>query len=150
MTARNAANHRLVRRDREAARPCGGPCRYPQELTFTDTRRNEGILLKVSHSNHQPILRLDRGKNEEIPEGRNTPIMVDDQVMAADFMKIAVNVIRGEIDGPNQISDVLRGWFGPMAGEPGTDFYVELWMDGSAWRLSPAYRHQAQGTMLAQ
>ncbi len=111
---------------------------------YLDKLPSDRILLKVSHSSHQPILRLDRDKHESIPAGRGIPILVGDQPMTADFMKVAINVIRSEIDGPNQISNVARDWFGPMAGEPGTDFYVELWMDGTTWRLSPDYRRQQQ------
>jgi SOS-response transcriptional repressor LexA len=38
---------------------------------------------------------------------------------------------------PNELPTLLREWFGPDAGLPGTSFEVEFHRDGDAWHISP-------------
>lgn len=56
-----------------------------------------------------------------------------------DFMKIAVNVAREAPGGPNNLTALLRDWFGPEAGRPGTWHQVRL-SPGQPWRLEPVRR----------
>jgi SOS-response transcriptional repressor LexA len=58
------------------------------------------------------------------------------------FVKIACNVAgpRGSNVGdtlPNELPALLREWFGPDAGLPGTSFQVEFHRDGDAWYVAP-------------
>ena len=64
---------------------------------------------------------------------------VGERTVQMDFMKIAVNVAREVPGGPNILADVLRGWFGPDAGHPGTWHQVRL-SPGPPWSLTPVRR----------
>jgi superfamily II DNA or RNA helicase len=91
------------------------------------------IVLHVSHSNHRPILRFDRSRRPEIPEGP-TEVRVDGEPLTLDFRKIAVNVAHRE-GSANVLSEVLRRLFGPSAGLPGMRHRARLSRDGDGWRL---------------
>ena len=55
----------------------------------------------------------------------------------ANFVQIAVNVIRLPGTDANVLPEIVRGWFGPDAGERGTDFRVGIPRSGSEWSLEP-------------
>lgn len=82
-------------------------------------------VLNVSHANGRPILFLNRDKNSGLPEGW-TPIEADGEQYKANFVKVAVNVVRMEGSDENQLPSLLRGWFGQDAGAPGTRHRVKL------------------------
>jgi hypothetical protein len=105
---------------------------------YLDTRRTAGVIqLKVSHASGRPILLFDRGRDPEIPHG-TVDVVAGDQVYEFDFVKIAVNVARTHSGPENRLPDLLRSWFGPDAGLPGTQHRVELGHgpDGG-WILRP-------------
>jgi len=100
--------------------------------------RAEGALLKVLTNGRTPILFLDRERNPDLPQGKGIPVVADRQVLHADFVKIAVNVIREDQQGPNVLPDLLRKWFGPEVGQPGTTHRVRLTAtDSGEWLLTP-------------
>jgi len=45
----------------------------------------------------------------------------------------------------NQLSDLLRGWFGADAGLPGTDFRVRFELRDGQWSISPVLESAQQG-----
>jgi superfamily II DNA or RNA helicase/HKD family nuclease/diadenosine tetraphosphate (Ap4A) HIT family hydrolase len=95
---------------------------YLQRQPATD----DAIVCKVSHTGGRPILFLpDRAGRPDIPEG-TTPVLIDGQRYEADFAKIAVNVIRAHGSARNNMAGLLRSWFGPDAGLPGTSFLVRF------------------------
>jgi superfamily II DNA or RNA helicase/diadenosine tetraphosphate (Ap4A) HIT family hydrolase/HKD family nuclease len=97
------------------------------------------IVCKVSHAGGRPILFLpDRATRPDIPEG-TTPVLIDGQRYEAEFVKVAVNVIRAPGSTRNELPGLLRGWFGPDAGLPGTTFQVrfEKAPDGTEYRVVP-------------
>lgn len=86
----------------------------------------DAIVCKVSHAGGRPILFLpDRAARPDIPEG-STPILIDGQPYEAQFARIAVNVIRAPGSTRNELPGLLRSWFGPDAGRPGTSFHVRF------------------------
>jgi hypothetical protein len=98
----------------------------------------QGILCKVSHANGRPILFLpDRSTQAGIPEGW-TPIDIDGEPYEANFVKVAVNVIRRPGNPRNELPTILRRWFGADAGLPGTNFRVVFQHTGGRFRLEPA------------
>lgn len=100
--------------------------------------------LKVTHSGGTPILFLPTGaERSDLPSGW-TPITIDGGSYEANFVKIAVNVVRKPGDDANQLPGILRGWFGPDAGAPGTRHEVQLQRKGEAWHLSALGRLQGE------
>jgi len=103
------------------------------------------IVCKVSHGNGRPILFLpDRELQPEIPSG-TVDVTIDGKPHEADFVKIAVNVLRAKGEESNVLPTVLRGWFGADAGRPGTTFQVAFEPEGAGFRLIPLGRRDAQG-----
>ena len=78
------------------------------------------IVCVVSHANGKPIVYLpDRDKTPGIPSGWQ-PVSANSLSYSANFVKVAVNVMRKEGEEENVLPNVLHGWFGENAGQPGT------------------------------
>jgi hypothetical protein len=92
---------------------------------------------KVSHSSQVPILRLDRSKFPKIPTGPTTVIVPDGSRWEFKFVKVAVNVAHLKGGTENQLFVLLREWFGPNAGLPGTNFWVRFESAGGIWKVFP-------------
>jgi superfamily II DNA or RNA helicase/diadenosine tetraphosphate (Ap4A) HIT family hydrolase len=108
----------------------------------------EGIVCKVSHANERPILFLpDRATHPGIPEGW-TEVQIDGEHYEANFVKVAVNVMRRPGKDRNELPTLLRGWFGPDAGLPGTNFQVVFRHTDEGWTLEPANRRTREGLEL--
>lgn len=108
----------------------------------------EGIVCKVSHANQKPILFLpDRSTQAGIPEGW-TGIDIEGERYEANFVKVAVNVIRRVGNPRNELPTILRRWFGVDVGLPGTNFHVVFKRSGTGWTLEPAGRRKEQGLVL--
>ena len=92
--------------------------------------------LKVSHAIGKPILFLPaEPERSDLPMGR-TEVFIDGEAYSANFVKVAVNVVRRSGDEDNQLPSILRRWFGPDAGAPGTRHVVALEHNGAPNRLS--------------
>ena len=90
------------------------------------------VRCKLSHASGRPIIFLDRLANPGLPEG-DTPLMVNGEHFVAKFVKIAVNVVHRVGDESNELPALLRGWFGPSAGHPGTNHAVLLELVDGHW-----------------
>jgi len=102
------------------------------------------IVCKVSHANGRPILFLpERELQPEIPYGA-VGVTIDGKPHEADFVKIAVNVLRVKGEESNILPALLRGWFGADAGRPGTASQVAFEPEGSGFRMVPLGRRDAQ------
>jgi hypothetical protein len=55
----------------------------------------------------------------------------------ANFVMVAINVMRRPGSSANELPDMLRKWFGPNAGKPGTRCYVLIERKGNQWRMRP-------------
>ena len=100
--------------------------------------------LKVSHSGGSPILFLPSGaERADLPNGW-TSVLIDGETYQANFVKIAVNVVRKAGDDTNQLPRILRGWFGADAGAPGTGHAVSLQLKGADWHLSAFGRRRGE------
>ncbi len=96
------------------------------------------LLCKVSHSGSAPILFLpDRRKHPATPTGW-TNVETSEGTFEANFVKVAVNVLRRPPRQENVLPEVLRQWFGPAAGMPGTRQLVAFEQTETGWRMSPA------------
>ena len=95
------------------------------------------IVCRVSHAESRPILFLPpRERTAGIPEGW-VDVVADGVSYQAKFAKVAINVMQRVGGTDNVLGDVLRQWFGPNAGQPGTTHTVELLRDGNTYTLSP-------------
>lgn len=95
------------------------------------------IVCKVSHANGKPILFLpSREERPDIPSG-TVEVLIDGKSYEAEFVKIAVNVIKRNGKGQNALPGLLRSWFGPHAGKPGTAFEVVFDIEEGHYRLTP-------------
>jgi phage repressor protein C with HTH and peptisase S24 domain len=52
-------------------------------------------------------------------------------------VKIACNIAKPVGESGNRMSDLLREWFGPNAGLPGTDFKVLFYFKNGVWHARP-------------
>ena len=93
---------------------------------------------KVIHAQGRPILKLpSRVTSPGIPSGW-VDVTANDQHYVAKFAKEYVNVVRVSRDADdNVLADIVRGWFGPDAGKPGTRYYVTFLPCGDGFRMTP-------------
>ena len=101
------------------------------------TAADGSYVIKVNQANGNPILMpLNRDANPGLPEGW-TDFVADGRTYRGNFVSIALNVARRTERGPNDLPALLRGWFGPDAGAPGTRHQVSLTKVGDSWTMSP-------------
>lgn len=112
------------------------------------THAPESFEMRVSHAAGRPILFLpDRAGGRSIPEGTQD-VEADGTHYRADFVKVAVNVLREKEGGENVLPRLLRGWFGPDAGLSGTNFSVRCEPAEGGWRWTPVQRSQSEALEL--
>ncbi len=87
---------------------------------------DEGFVCRVTWNKRDPILKLPSRTRRPIPEGEQSVRLPDGSVWLFRFMKEFVNVARPPGADRNALPDLLRGWFGPTAGHPGTAFDVRF------------------------
>jgi hypothetical protein len=93
--------------------------------------------LRVGQTDGRPLLWLDRDRNPGLPTGE-ARFLADGDEYVGRFVKIALNVARRPGSTSNDLHALLQGWFGPSAGQPGTDHYVDMVKSASGWLLRPA------------
>ena len=93
---------------------------------------------KLIHNAQGAILKLpDRARAQGLPEGDTDIRLPDGRHWTFRFAKIAVNVARPVGTATNQLPDLLRRWFGPDAGRPGTSFRVRFAPSPDGWWVAP-------------
>jgi hypothetical protein len=65
-------------------------------------------------------------------------VQIDDTRYEADFVKVALNVVRLPGEERNRLPETFRGWFGLDAGLPGTRYEVTLEQSDDGWQLRPS------------
>ena len=98
--------------------------------------RANSARLRVGQANGLPLVWLDRERNPGLPMGE-TRFLADGDEYTGRFMKIALNVARRPGSTSNDLHALLQRWFGPSAGQPGTDHYVDLVKSSSGLVLQP-------------
>lgn len=58
----------------------------------------------------------DRVTHPELPEGW-TDVKINDELLQANFVNIALNVVRRSNSTENELPGILRAWFGEEAGK---------------------------------
>jgi hypothetical protein len=79
---------------------------------------------------------LTRARRPDVPTGE-VEVNLDGTAVTRRFAKIAVNVATARPGGPNVLPELMRRWFGPTAGQPGTRHRVELVPLPDGWKLRP-------------
>jgi hypothetical protein len=100
---------------------------------------------KVSHSGGKPILFVPPVEDEPArPTGPTRVRLPDGSEWVFKFVKVACNVAHksdaaagARATAKNDLPALLRDWFGPDAGLPGTGFEVEFTSDGTTWHAAP-------------
>ncbi|WP_417745613.1 DEAD/DEAH box helicase family protein [Rosistilla oblonga] len=109
-----------------------------RRLTVPDAPEQIVFEAKVSHANGRPILFLpDKSKVPGRPMGP-TPIQLPNGTMwEFKMVKIACNVAAPAGETKNQLGELLKSWFGPDAGLPGTNFRVLFKSQNGTWSVAP-------------
>jgi len=98
------------------------------------------VVACISNS-RAPILM--RPKKQVLPRGP-LEVVVNGRPMTAWVVKIAVNVLtQRDNKGANLMGEVMRGWFGPEAGKPGSKAHVQFRKQGEVWVLEPVTEAEA-------
>lgn len=98
----------------------------------------EAVDAKVSWNQHDPVLFLPTGtKRERLPSGDVDVRLPDGAAWRFRFVKVAVNVAHPVGRDRNELPDLLRRWFGPNAGRPGTEFRVRFRPSPDGWWIEP-------------
>lgn len=85
-----------------------------------------GFTCRVIWNQRDPILKLPSRGTNPMPEGETDIRLEDGSVWQFRFAKEFCNVARPVGQDRNQLPDLLRRWFGPRAGQPGTAFEVRF------------------------
>ena len=100
-------------------------------------RAAESFSCKVTWNKRDPILKLPSRSRHDVPKGEVDVRLEDGSVWVFRFAKEFCNVARPAGAERNQLPDLLRGWFGPSAGNPGTSFRVRFEAGPDGWTVRP-------------
>jgi superfamily II DNA or RNA helicase/diadenosine tetraphosphate (Ap4A) HIT family hydrolase/HKD family nuclease/phage repressor protein C with HTH and peptisase S24 domain len=93
---------------------------------------------KVSHSGGRVILFVpEKSKNPNRPVGLTSVVLPDGNEWEFKFVKVACNVANPKGESANRLSELLRSWYGPKAGLPGTNFSVRFETREGVWHAKP-------------
>jgi len=111
-----------------------------------------GFVCKVAWNRRDPIMKLPPRVSMALPEGETDVKLPGGEIWQFRFAKEFCNVARPPGVPRNQLPDLLRGWFGPRAGHPGTAFQVRfhvepdgLWVEPVQTRMEISSRHRVIG-----
>lgn len=117
----------------------GRLARYIQSKRLQENAKSDSAFTgKVSHASGRPILFIpDKTQQPDRPVGPTEVQLPDGTVWIFKFVKVACNVALPVGQNMNQLSDLLRHWFGTDAGLPGTNFHVGFESQNGRWHASP-------------
>jgi SOS-response transcriptional repressor LexA len=93
----------------------------------------------VLSNQRDPIIKLpSRTQRPDIPSGEVDIRLPDGAAWRFRFMKEFCNVAHPVGRAGNALPDLLRTWFGPTAGRPGTRFRVRFSRSPDGWWVEPA------------
>ena len=93
----------------------------------------------ISNKQRDPIIKLpSRAARPDLPNGETDVRLPDGAAWRFRFVKEYCNVAHPLGTATNQLPDLLRRWFGPNAGRPGTGFRVRFTRSPDGWWVEPA------------
>jgi SOS-response transcriptional repressor LexA len=90
-----------------------------------DEGSSDSFVCRVLWNKRDPILKLPSRARVQLPEGE-TDVRVDGEIWQFRLAREFCNVARRAGNPRNQLPDLMRRWFGPSAGKPGTAFDVRF------------------------
>jgi serine/threonine protein kinase/nucleoside phosphorylase len=137
----SAVSRSLAKRYPNAARFCRALAEVQQPLQpIAPPPPPKGLAFeaKVVWNQRDPILKLpSRTAQPEVPFGEVNAQLPDGGVWQFRLVKEFCNVARPVGTDRNQLPELLRRWFGPQAGHPGTAFYVRFAKGADVWTMAP-------------
>jgi superfamily II DNA or RNA helicase/HKD family nuclease len=97
----------------------------------------EGFVCRVIWNQRDPILKLPSRSAGGVPEGETDVRLSDGSVWQFRMAKEACNVARPAGTQINRLPDLLRRWFGPRAGQPGTSSEVRFFASPDGLWVEP-------------
>lgn len=118
--------------------------RRQTDTLATDQAIQQSFTGTVSHANGRPILFLPTLKQQpDRPVGPTVVQLPNGQRWVFKLVQVACNVASPEGSTRNQLGELLRGWFGPDAGLPGTAFQVHFVHRDGQWSAQPVQQQTA-------
>ncbi len=99
--------------------------RLASYLLTKDSVVRKAWACRIVHSDGQPVVRLDRRQSPDLPDG-DLVITADDASYTATFGGHMIASASHIESSENALPDLLRSWFGPSAGHPGTSHAVTI------------------------
>lgn len=99
--------------------------RLASYLLDRDTALTRSWPCRLAYADGHPVIRLDRKQHPDLPTGQ-VSFHADNAEYDASFAKNTLTVATRAGAAGNALPGLLRGWFGPSAGHPGTAHTVEL------------------------
>lgn len=110
--------------------------RLSKFLTDAPKTKVDAYELLVSHSDGSPALVLDRNAHPNLPSGE-FEFVADGSTFRSNFAKRLVTTATKDNQPGNALPGLLRSWFGPSSGHPGTNHRVSLHVRGDEATLRP-------------
>lgn len=110
--------------------------RLASYLLDKDKAVSRSWTCRLAYADGHPVIRLDRKQHLDLPTGQVT-FHADNADYAASFAKNTLTVATRTGAAGNALPGLLRGWFGPSAGHPGTLHTVELQQVNDTLTLRP-------------
>jgi superfamily II DNA or RNA helicase len=105
---------------------------------------------KVSHGGGRPILFIpDKMTYPNRPVGPTTVALPNGDQWEFKFVKVACNVAKPLGTQENGLGELLKSWFGPTAGQPGTDYKVVFSLSDGRWSAKPQNANRPEGSSLS-
>ncbi|MCP3136048.1 DEAD/DEAH box helicase family protein [Pyxidicoccus xibeiensis] len=112
--------------------------RYRRRLQEQAQATGVAFEAKVISNQRDPIIKLPARKTmPDLPHEEFNVRLPDESLWRFRFAKEYCNVARPVGVQDNQLPDLLRQWFGPTAGNPGTAFRVRFIPASDGWRVEP-------------
>jgi superfamily II DNA or RNA helicase/diadenosine tetraphosphate (Ap4A) HIT family hydrolase len=113
--------------------------RYRRSRAIQPADAASSFECKLLSNASGPIIKLpNRSKTLGVPREETDVRLPDGSVWQFRFKKEFCNVARPVGKQRNELADLLRRWFGPDAGKPGSAFYVRFSRSPDGWWIEPA------------
>lgn len=100
-------------------------------------KHGAAFTCKLITNKRDPILKLPSRAQFDVPRGEVDVRLPNGSYWRFRFVKLFINVAHPVGTARNQLPDLLRQWFGPTAGQPGTDQRARFVPSPDGWTVEP-------------